>query len=127
MTVPHRSIGQVLDLLKDEFSDISISKIRFLESQGLIDPQRNQSGYRKFTEADITVCGGFWSSSGITSCPSRSSKSASMARNSRRRTDAGSPSKTEPPLAPGGPAADPLDAGAVSVTLTLDELASASA
>ncbi|MYL09489.1 MAG: MerR family transcriptional regulator, partial [Acidimicrobiia bacterium] len=53
MTVQHRSIGQVLDLLKDEFSDISISKIRFLESQGLIDPERNQSGYRKFTEADI--------------------------------------------------------------------------
>jgi len=49
----YRSIGQVLDLLKGEFSDISISKIRFLESQGLIDPERNQSGYRKFTEADI--------------------------------------------------------------------------
>ena len=53
MTAQYRSIGQVLDLLKDEFSDISISKIRFLESQGLIDPERNQSGYRKFTETDV--------------------------------------------------------------------------
>ncbi|MCY4194261.1 MAG: MerR family transcriptional regulator, partial [bacterium] len=53
MSARYRSIGQVLDLLKGEFSDISISKIRFLESQGLIDPERNQSGYRKFTEADI--------------------------------------------------------------------------
>jgi len=49
----NRSIGQVLDLLKDEFSDITISKIRFLESQGLIDPERSRSGYRKFTEADV--------------------------------------------------------------------------
>ncbi len=48
-----RSIGQVLDLLAEEFSDISISKIRFLESQGLIDPERSQSGYRKFTETDV--------------------------------------------------------------------------
>ncbi|MXW42305.1 MAG: MerR family transcriptional regulator [Acidimicrobiia bacterium] len=53
MSSPHRSIGQVLDLLKDEFKDISISKIRFLESQGLIDPDRTKSGYRKFTEADV--------------------------------------------------------------------------
>ena len=54
MSTQYRSIGQVLDLLKEEFSDISISKIRFLESQGLIDPERNQSGYRKFTETDIS-------------------------------------------------------------------------
>ncbi len=53
MRTLHRTIGQVLDLLKDDFADISISKIRFLESQGLIDPERNQSGYRKFTDADV--------------------------------------------------------------------------
>ena len=49
----HRSIGEVLNLLQDEFTDVTISKIRFLESQGLIDPERTPSGYRKFTEADI--------------------------------------------------------------------------
>ncbi len=47
------SIGEVLSLLKDEFPDITISKIRFLESQGLLDPERTPSGYRKFYEPDV--------------------------------------------------------------------------
>jgi DNA-binding transcriptional MerR regulator len=47
------SIGEVLSLLKPEFSDLTISKIRFLESQGLLDPERTPSGYRKFYEPDI--------------------------------------------------------------------------
>jgi DNA-binding transcriptional MerR regulator len=47
------SIGEVLTLLKDEFPDITISKIRFLESQGLLDPERTPSGYRKFYEPDV--------------------------------------------------------------------------
>src|SRR6476661_4355529 len=47
------SIGEVLNLLRDEFPDITISKIRFLESQGLLDPERTPSGYRKFYEGDI--------------------------------------------------------------------------
>ncbi len=49
----HLSIGEVLSLLQEEFPDVTISKIRFLESQGLIDPERTPSGYRKFYEADI--------------------------------------------------------------------------
>jgi DNA-binding transcriptional MerR regulator len=48
------SIGEVLALLQDEFPDVTISKIRFLESQGLIDPERTPSGYRKFYEIDVT-------------------------------------------------------------------------
>lgn len=47
------SIGEVLALLQDEFPDVTISKIRFLESQGLIDPERTPSGYRKFYEPDV--------------------------------------------------------------------------
>jgi DNA-binding transcriptional MerR regulator len=47
------SIGDVLNLLKEEFPDITISKIRFLESQGLLDPERTPSGYRKFYDADV--------------------------------------------------------------------------
>jgi len=47
------SIGEVLALLKSEFPDITISKIRFLESQGLIAPERTPSGYRKFYEPDV--------------------------------------------------------------------------
>jgi DNA-binding transcriptional MerR regulator len=49
----HLSIGEVLSLLQDEFPDVTISKIRFLESQGLLDPERTPSGYRKFYETDI--------------------------------------------------------------------------
>lgn len=49
-----RSIGEVLATLKQDFPDITISKIRFLESQGLIEPKRTASGYRQFTDDDIT-------------------------------------------------------------------------
>jgi DNA-binding transcriptional MerR regulator len=49
----HVSIGEVLNELRDEFPDITISKIRFLESQGLVEPERTPSGYRKFYVADI--------------------------------------------------------------------------
>jgi DNA-binding transcriptional MerR regulator len=53
-SVPHLSIGEVLALLQPEFPDVTISKIRFLESQGLLDPERTPSGYRKFYEDDLT-------------------------------------------------------------------------
>jgi DNA-binding transcriptional MerR regulator len=49
------SIGEVLGLLLQEFPDITISKIRFLESQGLISPERTSSGYRKFYEDDVEL------------------------------------------------------------------------
>jgi DNA-binding transcriptional MerR regulator len=52
-TTPHLSIGEVLSLLQTEFPDITISKIRFLESQGLLEPERSASGYRKFYPHDI--------------------------------------------------------------------------
>lgn len=47
------SIGEVLAQLLEEFPDVTISKIRFLESQGLIVPERTPSGYRKFTSAEV--------------------------------------------------------------------------
>lgn len=47
------SIGEVLGLLLEEFPDVTISKIRFLESQGLIEPERTASGYRKFSDTEI--------------------------------------------------------------------------
>ena len=56
MAVPARaylSIGEVLNRLRPDFADITISKIRFLESEGLIEPQRTPSGYRKFTTSDL--------------------------------------------------------------------------
>src|SRR5271157_3400751 len=49
----HLSIGEVLSLLRAEFPDVTISKIRFLESQGLVNPERSPSGYRKFYDHDV--------------------------------------------------------------------------
>ena len=48
-----RTIGQVVSELQGDFPEVSVSKIRFLESQGLITPHRTQSGYRKFGEEDV--------------------------------------------------------------------------
>lgn len=58
MTAPDRpaltgmSIGAVLDLLRGDFPDVTISKIRFLEAEGLVTPERSPSGYRRFTAYD---------------------------------------------------------------------------
>jgi DNA-binding transcriptional MerR regulator len=49
----YQSIGEVLVNVKTEFPDITISKIRFLESEGLITPERTPSGYRKFYVEDV--------------------------------------------------------------------------
>ena len=47
------SIGEVLGALRPEFPDVTISKIRFLEAEGLIEPERTPSGYRKFSHDDV--------------------------------------------------------------------------
>ncbi|KAM9862661.1 MerR family transcriptional regulator [Leucobacter sp. BZR 635] len=47
------SIGQVLATLQDEFSDLTPSKLRFLEDQGLVAPERTKSGYRKFSQEHV--------------------------------------------------------------------------
>jgi DNA-binding transcriptional MerR regulator len=51
------SIGAVLNALRGEFPEVTISKIRFLESEGLIEPQRTPSGYRKFSAHDVERLG----------------------------------------------------------------------
>jgi len=48
-----RSIGAVLPVLKADFPDLTISKIRFLEQEGLVSPERAPSGYRRYSDADI--------------------------------------------------------------------------
>ena len=52
------TIGAVCRRLKPEFPDISISKIRYLEDQGLLQPKRTQGGYRLFGEQDVERLGG---------------------------------------------------------------------
>jgi DNA-binding transcriptional MerR regulator len=51
---PRLTIGEVLAVLRDEFPDVTISKIRYLESEDLVHPQRTPSGYRKFSRADVS-------------------------------------------------------------------------
>ena len=51
------SIGAVLNVLREEFPEVTISKIRFLEAEGLIEPQRTPSGYRKFSPGDVERLG----------------------------------------------------------------------
>lgn len=49
-----KTIGQVLEAIRGEFPDISVSKLRYLESEGLICPERDQpSGYRRFSQNDV--------------------------------------------------------------------------
>ena len=47
------SIGDVLNILKPDFVDLTISKLRYLETEGLVEPQRTSSGYRKYSHADV--------------------------------------------------------------------------
>ena len=49
----HLSIGQVLARLTPEFPDLSASKLRYLEEQGLVTPLRTEAGYRKFSPSDV--------------------------------------------------------------------------
>ncbi|MFD8982365.1 MerR family transcriptional regulator [Streptomyces sp. NPDC059564] len=51
------SIGTVLTTLRDEFPEVTISKIRFLEAEGLVEPVRTPSGYRKFSTGDVERLG----------------------------------------------------------------------
>ena len=51
----HISIGELLEELRADFPDVTISKVRFLESQGLINPERTPSGYRKFYPPDVML------------------------------------------------------------------------
>jgi DNA-binding transcriptional MerR regulator len=50
---PRHTIGVVLRLLKDDFPDVTVSKLRFLESEGLVAPDRTPAGYRTYADADV--------------------------------------------------------------------------
>ena len=93
------SIGEVLALLQDEFPDVTISKIRFLESQGLIDPERTPSGYRKFYDATSSGSGSSCASSRSTSCRCKVIKdrldSGEPRRQRQRRPDGPARSKRD--------------------------------
>jgi DNA-binding transcriptional MerR regulator len=138
------SIGEVLELLKEEFPDITISKIRFLESQGLLDPERTPSGYRKFYEPDVErlrwilrqqkehflplkVIKGRLAASpepeaaAVVEAPDPAEpEQAAPGRQRRPAQEASSPVAAEPRAGD-----SPLVAGVSAVSMTLDELSSA--
>ena len=146
------SIGEVLSLLRDEFPDITISKIRFLESQGLLDPERTPSGYRKFYDADVDRLRWILRQQRENFLPLKVIKGR-LAGDSTANGDAGDHGDheegleaqaadmaslpVEPATAPVAPAAEPrippykqqpspLSAGPSGVNVTMDELAAAS-
>lgn len=133
------TIGEVLNQLKDDFEDITISKIRFLESEGLVFPDRTDSGYRKFSDDDVNRLRFILTAQRDHYLPLK------VIREQLERLDAG-----EVPVAPtpdaGGPAAAPLratevaqaldaalstsaerllDVGADQIALSVDELSDA--
>jgi len=124
------SIGEVLELLKDEFPDVTISKIRFLESQGLLDPERTPSGYRKFYEPDVARLRWILEQQRDHFLPLKVIKDKLAAT-------AGTPAPVEADAAPAAPAPveqdplpvrpsaaqTPLVAGLSAVSLTISELA----
>ncbi len=131
MARKHLSIGEVLTLLQVEFPDVSISKIRFLESQGLIDPERTPSGYRKFYDADLDRLKWILSEQRDNFLPLRVIREKIERGEDRPDTETPPAQGASAPMAPvpefdsGTENGTQLDSGPSSLTLTVDELAAA--
>ena len=135
------SIGEVLSLLRPEFPDLTISKIRFLESQGLLNPERTPSGYRKFYEADVDrlrwvlrqqreqylplkVIKGRLGSEAADDVETEAA-SGRVATAARPEPEAPAEAATPDAAPAAAPAGGPFDAAPSGVSLTLEELAAA--
>lgn len=136
------SIGEVLSLLRPEFPDLTISKIRFLESQGLLNPERTPSGYRKFYEADVdrlrwvlrqqreqylplkVIKGRLGVEGGDDAEDEPSARVATAAPPAEAGHAVAEPAAVSPP-APPPPVPGPLDTSPTGASLNLEELAAA--
>ena len=102
MPASTRSIGQVLKVLKEDFPDVTISKIRFLEAEGLISPERAPSGYRRYSDHDIDRL------HYILDVQKNQYLPLKVIRENLEAMDAGDPAPTAPaPVHPDAPAAAP--------------------
>lgn len=125
----YQSIGEVLVSVKTEFPDITISKIRFLESEGLIEPERTSSGYRKFSRDDVSRLRYVLSAQRDHYLPLRVIKAHLEALD--RGLEPGLPGETGPRVPPaltsseGMPGPDTFVHEASEVRLSRDELATA--
>ncbi|WP_194289686.1 transcriptional regulator FtsR [Nocardia macrotermitis] len=127
------SIGSVLDLLRPDFPDVTISKIRFLESEGLISPERTPSGYRRFSVADVERLKFVLTAQRDQYLPLKVIKEQLEAidsgaatlgvREARARADGtDGPGRVPESAGPGGPLAPPRRLGVVPGEVTPDEL-----
>jgi DNA-binding transcriptional MerR regulator len=116
------TIGEVLNHLRQEFDDVSISKIRFLESEGLIRPGRSESGYRQFSSEDVDRLRYILAAQRDRYLPLR------VIKDELSRLDAGLPVETEPIERPDQRATGERDRAALLTDVSLDrgELAHAS-
>lgn len=123
-TRDYLSIGELLDSVRDDFPDVTISKIRFLESEGLLTPERTSSGYRKFFAADVDRLRYILSLQRDHFLPLKVIRER-LAEGAPAPNGAAAPSQ-RPPVAPASPA-EPASAAAVlaGAHLSRDELLSA--
>jgi DNA-binding transcriptional MerR regulator len=145
----HHSIGEVLALLQEEFPDVTISKIRFLEKEGLIDPERTPSGYRKFYDDDVAclrwilrqqrenylplkvirerISSGAWQQEPDPPAAPEPTSPPTLVAVEQEPQQRPAPAASTAPQAPAVErpvrAVEPLDAGMTGVSLTTDELA----
>jgi DNA-binding transcriptional MerR regulator len=123
-----RGIGEVLQLLQAEFDGVTISKIRFLESEGLVTPARTASGYRKFSAADIERLRYVLTAQRDQYLPLRVIKEHLGAIDRGLRPAAAGPpvAPSSLPQTPGQPVAEDFGAAGTELRLTRAELLAAS-
>jgi DNA-binding transcriptional MerR regulator len=115
----YQSIGEVLVAVKTEFPDITISKIRFLESEGLIEPERTPSGYRKFYVDDVDRLRSILRMQRDEYLPLKVIKERLLQR------DAGEPEEDVEALADDEARADDLAEAPTGLQMSLEEMATA--
>lgn len=122
-----RGIGEVLQLLQKEFADVTISKIRFLEAEGLVTPSRTASGYRKFSPADVERLRYVLTVQRDQYLPLKVIKQHLGAIDRGLQPAAAGPpvAPSSLPQTPGQPVADDFDAAGTELRLTRDELRTA--
>jgi DNA-binding transcriptional MerR regulator len=126
-SVEGRGIGAVLQLLQAEFADVTISKIRFLEAEGLVTPARTASGYRKFSAADVERLRYVLTAQRDQYLPLKVIKEHLGAIDRGLRPAAGGPpvAPSSLPQTPGQPAAEDFGADGIELRLTRAELRAA--
>ena len=122
-------IGEVLQLLQAEFADVTISKIRFLEAEGLVTPARTASGYRKFSAADLDRLRYVLTAQRDQYLPLKVIKEHLGAIDRGLQPAAAGPpvAPSSLPQTPGQPVADDFGAASTELRLTRDELLAAAA